>query len=275
MLNGNQRIDSRAHKNKIRTSESRVVDIVADPAVLKQLRETLSAIEGSGFRRRPVLPFGVPGVDSRLADGGLRLDSLHEIAGASPDMADDCAATLFIAGIAARAWGPVLWVVRRRDLFAPGLAQTGLSHHRLIYAEASDDEELLALMEEGLRHRGLGAVIGEARRVTMASTRRLQLAAEGGRTIALLMKRHPRQSGDPLGAPSAAVTRWRVASAPSAPLPVAGIGRARWRLALARQKGGEPFEQLVEACDATGRIALPAALADRAAAAGRAPARAA
>ncbi|MCW3846984.1 protein ImuA [Sphingomonas sp. LB-2] len=241
---------------------------MADPAVLKQLRETLAGIETGGFRRRPALPFGIEPLDGRLANGGLRLDALHEVAGAGADMADDCAATLFMAGIAARAWGPVLWVVRRRDLFAPGLAQAGLDHKRLIYAEAADDAELLAVMEEGLRHRGLGAVIGEARRADMTATRRLQLAAEGGRTIALLLRRHPRAGGDPFRVPSAAVTRWRIGPAPSTPLPVEGVGRPRWRLELARQKGGEAFELEVEACDATGRCALPPALADRAAVAG-------
>lgn len=241
---------------------------MADPAIISQLRETLGAIEGSGFHRRPVLPFGMQRMDARLADGGLRLDALHEVAGASADLTDDAAATLFMAGIAARAWGPVLWVVRRRDLFAPGLYQAGLAPKRILYAEAADDDELLAIMEEGLRHRGLGAVVGEARRVAMPATRRLQLAAEGGRTIALLMKRHPRQGGDPLAVPSAAVTRWRVGCAPSSPLPVEGVGRARWQLSLARQKGGDPFEIQVEACDETGRCALPARLADRTAAAG-------
>ncbi len=248
---------------------------MADPAVLKQLRETLSGLETGGFRRRPALPFGIGALDSRLADGGLRLDALHEATGGSSDMADDCATTLFLAGIAARAWGPVLWVVRRHDLFAPGLAQAGLAAKRLIYAEARDDAELLAIMEEGLRHRGLGAVIGEARRADMTATRRLQLAAEGGRTIALLLKRAPREGADPIGMPSAAVTRWRVTCAPSTPLPVAGVGRPRWRLDLVRQKGGAPFETLVEACDETGRCALPAAMADRTAAAGGAARRAA
>ncbi|NWN13307.1 protein ImuA, partial [Escherichia coli] len=92
-----------------------------------------------------------------------------------------------------------------------------------------------------LRHRGLGAVIGEAKRADMTATRRLQLAAEGGRTIALLLKRAAREGADPIGMPSAAVTRWRVTCAPSAPLPVEGVGRPRWRLELARQKGGEGF----------------------------------
>ena len=239
-------------------------------AIIAELRESLKKVEGDGLRRRPVLPFGIGAIDAKLATTGLRLDSLHEIAAASPGASDDAAATLFMAGIAARAWGPVLWVVRRRDLFAPGLYQAGLAPERLIYAEAADDAELLALMEEGLRHRGLGAVVGEVKRAAMPNTRRLQLAAEGGKTIALLMKRHARaitdkRGGNPLAVPSAAVTRWRIASAPSAPLPVGeyGVGRATWRVELVRQRGGESAEWTMEACDETGRLALPARLADR------------
>ena len=83
-------------------------------------------------------------------------------------------------------------MVRSRDLFAPGLYQAGLDPARVVYAEGSDDDELLALVEEGLRHRGLGAVVGEARRLQMAQSRRLQLAAEGGGTIALLLRRPAR-----------------------------------------------------------------------------------
>ncbi|WP_419808469.1 ImuA family protein [Sphingomonas sp.] len=242
---------------------------------LAELRETLRTIEGDGHRRRPVLPFGIGTLDTRLGDGGLRLDALHEVAGEGAGWGDDAAATLFIAGVAARAWGPVLWVVRTRDLFAPGLYQAGLEPSRVLYAEARDDMEVLALMEEGLRHRGLGAVIGEVRRVAMASTRRLQLAAEGGRTVALLLKRPGREGGDPLAVPSAAVTRWRVSSAPSLPVPWDGLGPARWRLQCVRQRGGDPFELHVEAPDETGRLALPAALVDRPAASDRAPLRAA
>ncbi|AOH83070.1 protein ImuA [Sphingomonas panacis] len=236
-------------------------------ATIAELRESLRAIQGDGLKRRPVLPFGVAALDGRIASGGLRLDSLHEVAAASPDPSDDAAATLFMAGAAARAWGPVLWVVRRRDLFAPGLYQAGLDPERVLYAEAADDAEVLALMEEGLRHRGLGAVIGEVKRAAMPNTRRLQLAAEGGKTIALLLKRHAREGGNPLHVPSAAITRWRIGSAPSEPLPVEGVGRACWRVALVRQRGGEPFETIMEACDETGRLALPARLADRTAAA--------
>jgi hypothetical protein len=62
------------------------------------------------------------------------------------------------------------------------------------------------------------------------------------------------------GQPTAAVTRWRVSALPSHPLPVPGLGRARWRLELIRCRGGESACFEVEACDAQGRLALPSDL---------------
>ncbi|MCW3796206.1 protein ImuA [Sphingomonas sp. BN140010] len=240
---------------------------------IAELRESLRAITGD-VRERPVLPFGIAPLDDRLASGGLRLDALHEVSSRGSGWGDDAAAVLFVAGVAARTQGDVLWVVRSRDLFAPGLYQAGLAPSRVIYAEARDDAELLALLEEGLRHRGLGAVVGEARRLQMAQARRLQLAAETGDTPALLLRRSARDGADPLDAPSAAVTRWRIGHAPSLPVPWDGLGPACWRVECVRQRGGEPFELLVEGSDEAGRLALPAQLVDRPVAQDRAPLRA-
>jgi len=241
----------------------------AKDARLAALREEIKAIERSGFAgaARPALPFGIADVDSRLAGGGLAA-ALHEAAAASPAPGDDAAATLFLAAAAARfsraaGTGQVLWAVARRDLFAPGLALAGLTPDRLIYAECRNDAEVLAVMEEGVRHGSLAAMVGEVGRAEMASTRRLQLAAEEGGTAALLLRRWRRAGADPLGPPSAAATRWRIAAAPSAPLPHDGIGRARWHVALVRQRGGPPHQWLLEAPDAEARLALPARSGDR------------
>lgn len=223
------------------------------------LRDEVRAIESAGRREgRECLPFGVEAIDGRLEGGGLATAALHEMVGERSGLSDDAAASLFVAGIAARLPGTVLWALARRDLFAPGLMQAGLPPGRVIYAEARSDEEVLAVMEEGLRHGGLAAVVGEVARVSMASTRRLQLAAEEGGTTALMLKRWRKSGEDSLDVPSAAMTRWRIACVPSGDLPVEGIGRARWRLTLARQRGGEPFEWIMEATDAEGRLALPA-----------------
>jgi protein ImuA len=230
---------------------------------LAALRAEVRAIECAGAAGAgDCLPFGIDAIDRRLAGGGLEAAALHEAAGAAPGLGDDAAATLFVAAIAARRPGTVLWALRRPDLFAPGLAQAGLAPDRLLYAECGRDEDVLAVMEEGLRHGGLAAMVGEVGRAAMASTRRLQLAAEESGTMALMLRRWRRSGEDPLGLPSAALTRWRIGCAPSARLPAPGVGRARWHVFLARQRGGEAHQWIMEAADAEGRLALPAGPGD-------------
>lgn len=240
---------------------------------LSLLREEVRAIEALGRpRNRDFLPFGISEMDRKLALGGLPQGVLHDFTGESHRLSDDAAATLFITGIAARAsaqGGMVLWACRWRDLFAPALAQVGLPPQRLIQAECGRDEDVLAVMEEGLRHGGLAAVVGEVGHVAMASTRRLQLAAEESGTMALMHKKWRKASQDPLGHPSAAVTRWKIGCVPSEPLPVQGVGHPRWRVELVRQRGGEPYQWIMEGCDAEGRLALPAGPGHRSAAADR------
>src|SRR5436189_1062164 len=264
-------------------SPSRMNASSARDARLAALRAEIGAIERPGFARaeRPCLTFGIGEVDRRLAGGGLAA-GLHEAAAAAPSLGDEAAATLFLAAIAARfsrrdaGAGQILWALARRDLFAPGLAAAGLTPDRVLYAECRNDEEVLAVMEGGLRHGSLAAVIGETGRVEMAALRRLQLAAEEGGTAALLLRRWRKAAADPLALPSPATTRWRIACAPSAPLPFAaeiggGIGRARWQVALVRQRGGPPHQWLLEAPDAEARLALAARSGDRPDQAGGAP----
>lgn len=239
------------------------------PLLIDELRQQIARFD-TPTRARGTLPFGIDEVDRRLADGGLAMGALHEIAPSAPALAEEAAATLFAAGIATRASsGPVLWALSRFDLYAPGLEQAGLPPERLLFAQARNDRELLAVMEDALRHRGLAAVVGEVRCVDMTASRRLQLAAADGQTPALLLRRWRKRELCPLSAPSAATTRWRIGCVPSAPLGVPGVGRPRWTVELVRQRNGNPFSIVLEGCDAQGRLAVSAAVSDRAAGAER------
>lgn len=238
---------------------------------LGRLRVEVAAVETRAQAVR-ALPFGLADIDERLAVGGLEGAGLHEIAAASSSLNDDAAATLFVAGIAARfADAPgaaALWALTRFDLYAPGLEQAGLSPERVVYAQGRDDPMVLALAEDAVRDRAFSAVIAEVKRVGQAATRRLQLAAADSETPVLLLRRWAKRDRSPLDEPSLAVTRWQVGCAPSVPLGLPGVGRPCWSVELVRQRGGNPFSLLVEGCDATGLLALPSAAADRAAAAG-------
>src|SRR3546814_3698115 len=109
----------------------------------------------------------------------------------------------------------VLWCRTRPDLFAPALAQAGLPPDRVIYVEAGDDKTVLACVEEGLRHGGLGAVVAEIGRLSMTASRRLQLAAEGTGAIGLALRRWRRQTeATDFGQPTAAIDRTSHACTP-------------------------------------------------------------
>src|SRR3984893_14438518 len=228
---------------------------------IEELRERIRRLERAAGRRRLVLPFGLKEIDRHLPGGGLALGALHEVAGGGPGAIDGAAAALFAAGIAARTRGKVLCCITRPDLFAPALAQAGLMPDRVIYVEAVDEKSVLICFEEGLRHGGLGAVVAEVARLSMTASRRLQLAAEGSGTIGLAIRRwrRPAEAAE-FGPPTGSVTRWRVSALPATPLPVPGVGRARWQVELIRCRAGESVDFEVEACDAKGRLALPSGL---------------
>ncbi|URW75907.1 damage-inducible mutagenesis protein [Sphingomonas donggukensis] len=231
--------------------------------VLAELRARIAEVEGSPTHRA-TMPFGVDALDRKLPGGGLATGALHEVAG-SPELADDASATIFLAGILARMEGPVFWCLRWRDLFAPALHLAGLHPDRVIHVEAGSDANVLLAMEECLRHPGLAGVVGEITKYTTTASKRLQLAAETSGVTAFVFRRASKPEVVADG--TAAVTRWRVAAAPSVPLGIPSLGRPRWEVALERVRGGNPRRWIVEGCDAQGRIGLSTALVDRPAAA--------
>jgi protein ImuA len=245
-------------------------------AILDDLRATLARLERGTAPRpgQPVLSFGIPAIDQALPGGGLAAGGLHEVAGTGAQVEHGTTAALLVAGLLARAPGMVLWVLERRDLFAPALAAVGLTPDRVVYVEAGKPATVLLVMEEGLRHRGLAGVVGEfGGRLSLTASRRLQLAAGQSGVTAFALRRFRCFDDPALAEPNAAATRWRVTALPSPPpLPHApempGLGRQRWRLDLTRCRGGGPHCWIVEAFDATGRLALVADMADRPAAPG-------
>ena len=229
-------------------------------SALESLRAQVRQIEGQHRRAASVLPLGLTDMDSRLPAGGLALGALHEVAGGGNGAIDGAAAALFAAGIAARTRGKVLWCITRPDLFAPALAQAGLKSDRVIYLEGGDDKSVLACFEEGAPR---GARRCRRRSRPPADDR---FAAASARSRRLWHDRHRTSTVAPpdrsvrFRQPTAAVTRWRVSALPSAPLPVEGVGRPRWLIELIRCRAGESADFELEACNDTGRLALPSDL---------------
>jgi protein ImuA len=236
-----------------------------DPNVLAALKTRLRGLETAGGGAGAV-PFGLAAIDRWLPGGGLPRVGVHELIAARGSGAG------FAAALAGRCLkhpgqdhaGAVLWVARHAELYGPGLAPFGLPPERLIVVAAARETDVLWVLEEALRTRGLAVVIGELSALDLTAARRLQLAAEAGGGTGLVLR--PAERADGI---AAACSRWRVAAVPAAPpstdRKTAGAPWTRWRLALERCRGvtGAPAPWMVEWCDATGDFALAAAPGDR------------
>lgn len=242
---------------------------------VRALRAQIAAIEAGARREAGVLAFGAPELDAHLPGGGLPLGRWHELIGEGLETETAAAPAAFAALMAAplARRGQAVWVLRRDDLFAPGLAGLGFPADRLIQVCARDEAEALSVAEDALATAGVAAVFAEVDEVDLTAGRRLQLACERRGGVGFVIRRRPYGGGAERAAGSAAATRWRVASAPSAPAAF-GLGAPRWQASLERCRGGRPGAWILEASaafdpssweetDGTHPLRLVAALGDR------------
>ena len=111
----------------------------------------------------------------------------------------------------------MLWIAEDLSLaengapYGPGLDGIGIAPERLITVAAARERDVLWAMEEALRCRAVGMVIGEMRPrgIDQVATRRLALAAAAGNALGFILRTAPDDG------PSAAATRWIIGAAPS------------------------------------------------------------
>lgn len=219
-------------------------------ARLAVLRDQVAALEAGTRTPSSVLPFGDPRVDDCLPGGGLPLGRWHEVATAGMETEVGAVAAGFAAMLARplAASGAVIWVMRRDDLYAPGLESLGFPARRLVQVRVRDEAQALMALEDALGAAGVAAVLGETEDVDLTAGRRLQLACEKHGATGLLLRRKPFGGAARKSATgSAAATRWRVSAAASHPPPgEPGLGPPRWSVALERCRGGRPGAWIFE-----------------------------
>ncbi len=222
------------------------------------LRHIIQRLEKAGASEGGVITLGAPALDAALPWGGLQTGALHDIIAQNETAAKGFAFALACrVGQQAGGWhggrmGAILYVRQTRPQapqpYGPGLLHLGLTPEQLLLAEATDSQALLWALEEGLRSRALAAVIGELPKTDLTSARRLQLAAEAGGTLGLLLHKPD------MPFRSAARTRWRVGAA------CGGFSATpRWHLTLEHCKAAAlgPREWIVEWHSTDLRFVIP------------------
>src|SRR2546423_2728682 len=245
------------------------------PDLLQTRKVRLDALRrqiarAAGFSTRPDQParLGIADIDLCLNGGPVR-GALHEIAAADhrsiPAALGFLLALTTLSGKACVLWPFAKTARAFGQPYAPGLCFLGLDPARIVFVRCATDRDCLWAMEEGLRLGGTAAVIGaRAKAMDLTTSRRLQLAAEQANTPVFLLRAYNDH------APSAAVTRWRVAPAPSARDQFGFYKNARFRVALDYARGGKTGEWVMEWDHDALLLRLSSALGDRAAGENRA-----
>lgn len=217
--------------------------------LMQRLRRLLPATDAGRSRSGQALPFGMTEIDAHLPAGGLALGALHEAAPES--YADFPSAIGFsiasIGRLARLRPGAVFLVLARGGLsdwgaiHHSGFARLGLDPARLILVEAGSHEDALWALEEILRARAAAAVLGcLAEGLGLKESRRLQLAADGGEALLMVLRPHDAET------PNAASTRWRIAAVPGGRDRFGLLDRWTWDLNLSRARNGRPGAWRVE-----------------------------
>jgi protein ImuA len=229
---------------------------------LNHLRQTLAGIDPSRAPRlageERLIGLAAP-IDAALG-GGLACGALHEFAATASTHLG--ATSGFATAVAARASGnrrQVLWVTTDYAAgegggpYGPGLDLFGVASARLLFLRVPKPVDVLWAMEEALRCRALACVIaemtGDGAAADLTATRRLALAAREGigaqNSGFGLLIRHKVTA-----MPSAAATRWEIASALSQPDAhgglCGGLGRARFDLSLRKNRRGPSGRWIIE-----------------------------
>ena len=209
----------------------------ADMEQLSRLRRAIAKSEALPEETRS-LALGVPAIDAALG-GGLPGAALHEVSATPLHLGAAAGFALALATLAQERTRETLWIatdfgnLETGTLYGPGLDQFGLPTGRLLIARVARPVDALFAMEEALKCRALSAVIAEfGETPDLTATRRLSLAAKDHGSLGLIL-RHG--SND---APSAARTRWQIASAPSVPDEFGGLGPTAFSLELTRNRRG-------------------------------------
>ncbi len=215
-------------------------------------------------------------VQKRLAGQVRQPDPLtHTLSEAFPETATDAAAVGFVLARLPRTAAPILWVqdrLSRKEAGRPYLAGIG-TDRPLIMVSLSRAADVLWAMEDGLRCKALGGVIGEVWGdppvLDFTATKRLAMRSEAADVPCWLIRR---AASPDL---SAARDRWRIASLPSAPHPhdAQAPGLPRWSLDLFRSRRSKPGQWVATYDRAADRLDLSAAIRDGTLATGHGTAR--
>lgn len=135
----------------------------------------------------PSVPSGYAALDAELPGGGWPTAALTEILPQHEGIGELRLLGHALAKLAAQGrW--LAWIAPPYLPYAPALQAAGIDLAHLLVIRTRSPRETLWAVEQTLRSQTCGAVLAWPDRIAYAELRRLQLAAEGGNTLAVLFR---------------------------------------------------------------------------------------
>jgi protein ImuA len=225
--------------------------------ILQTLARRIDEIQ-SGARRRSArspIPSGIPGLDELLPEKRLPAGSLVELLCDTPGAGTWSLALLMARQACGTEKGTRALVVAdlERSFYPPAATKLGIDLTRTIVVRPRTWQDAYAAIDQSLRCPAVGAVVGGCDRLGTVDFRRLQLAAEEGGGVGLLLRPAVR-----LRQPSFATLRLHVK-------PVGTTEAARRiEVEVVRCRGGKDGGRLLlEIDEETGMVRVPKPAARR------------
>jgi len=181
-----------------------------------------------------VFSTGLPTIDNLLPAAGLARGAIHELLWTHHPSNQTPFKPLFFTACLAQAATktkslPIIWSDPQSELYPPALASLGIPLEQLFLLKPKTPQDELWAVTQCLTYKAISATIAAPQRLGRIQARRLQLAAERGGGIGLILRPHdPRITGKD----HAAATRWLVEPAPGQRT------IQRWKIQLIHGHGG-------------------------------------
>lgn len=193
--------------------------------LVDSLRRRMERLDGACRPEERVLSTGCLPLDKLLPRGGLLRGTLVEWLAEHPGSGAGMLA-LMVARQACSEGRALAIMDRARRFYPPSVAAWGMDLENLLVLRPRSESEELWALEQVLRSPSVGAVWAPLARIDVREFRRLQLAAESGGTVGMLVR-----PADVRGEPSWAEAQFLVR-------PRASPGGWRLHVEVTRSRGG-------------------------------------
>jgi len=179
------------------------------PSLAAELDRHPGIWRGNEFARSacPGIASGFAALDAKLPGGGWPRGALIEILPQHEGIGELRLLGPALAQLASQGKF-IAWIAPPYLPYAPALAAAGIALERVLIVKTTRDGDSLWAAEQALHSAACGGVLAWPRRINFTQLRRLQLAAEDGRCLAVLFR--PAQAARE---PSPAVLRIALATA--------------------------------------------------------------